>query len=270
MEKGLLAKPALSIEEARTTIPNMWASRLHCRLDSIFASRCEKNHGSHNELIRAEGLCYSYDDGTVALQDINLRIFPGEFIAILGGNGAGKTTLALQMSGQLKPTKGRMYIEGKDSAKWGISDHAGIVGYTFQNPDSQLFCKTVYDEIAFGPKHFGLPKEQISGRVKEILQVMHIEQFKDRDPYTLSRGQKIGVAVASVLAMKPRILILDEPTLGQDFSRIRSLMLLMRSLNKQGFTVVVITHDVNVAAEYACRAILMDKGKILADRDIHY
>src|SRR3990170_5532249 len=183
MEKGLLAKPALSIEEARTTIPNMWASRLHCRLDSIFASRCEKNRSSQNELIRAEGLCYSYDDGTVALQDINLSIFPGEFIAILGGNGAGKTTLALQMSGQLKPTKGKMYIDGKDTTKKGIADLARIVGYTFQNPDCQLFCKTVKDEIAFGPKQLGLPRDEINNRVEETLQIMDLEKFRDRDPH---------------------------------------------------------------------------------------
>lgn len=269
IERGLLAKPALSVEEASASMPPMWASRLNRPLDSISVLRQEKNRSSQNELVKAEGLFYVYDDGTVALQDIDLSIFPGEFIAILGGNGAGKTTLALQMSGQLKPTKGKMYIEGKDTTKRSIADLAGIVGYTFQNPDCQLFCKTVNDEIAFGPKHLGLPKEEVNSRVKEILHIMGLDQFKDRDPHALSGGQKIGVAVASVLAMKTKILILDEPTLGQDFNRIRSLMMLLRSLNKQGLAVVVITHDVNIAAEYACRAILMHKGKILADGDPH-
>jgi energy-coupling factor transport system ATP-binding protein len=115
----------------------------------------------------------------------------------------------------------------------------------------------------------GLPKDEVNNRVEENLQIMGLEKFRDRDPHALSRGQKIGVAIASVLAMKPKILILDEPTLGQDFNRIRSLMMLLRSLNTQGLTVIVITHDVNVAAEYACRAILMDRGKILADRNAH-
>jgi len=269
IERGLLAKPVLSVEEASAFMPKMWASRLHRPLDSISVLGQEKNRSSQNELIKAEGLCYVYDDGTVALQDIDLSIFPGEFIAILGGNGAGKTTLALQISGQLKPTRGKMYIEGKDSAKRGIADLAGIVGYTFQNPDCQLFCKTVNDEIAFGPKHLGLPEEEINRRVKEVLHVMRLEQFKDRDPHALSRGQKLSVAVASVLVMKPKIIVLDEPMLGQDFNRIRSLMTQLRSLNGQGLTVVVITHDVNIAAEYVSRAILMDKGKISADGDAH-
>jgi energy-coupling factor transport system ATP-binding protein len=112
-----------------------------------------------------------------------------------------------------------------------------------------------------------LPKEEVNNRVKQTLEIMRLEQFKDRDPQTLSRGQKLGVAVASVLVMKPKVIILDEPTLGQDLNRIRSLMMLLKSLNRQGITVVVITHDINIAAEYACRAILMDKGKVLADGD---
>jgi energy-coupling factor transporter ATP-binding protein EcfA2 len=269
LERGLLEKPVLSVEEASAFVPQMWVSRLSHPLDSNRVLNQEKNRSTQNELIKAEGLCYIYGDGTVALQDIDLRVFPGEFIAILGGNGAGKTTLALQMSGQLKPTKGKMYIEGKDSTKLGITDLAGIVGYTFQNPDCQLFSKTVNDEIAFGPKHLGLPEEKINRRVKEVLHVMRLEQFKDRDPLALSRGQKLSVAVASVLAMKPKILILDEPTLGQDLNQIRLLMMQLRSLNRQGLAVVVITHDVNIAAEYVCRAILMDKGKILADGDAH-
>jgi energy-coupling factor transport system ATP-binding protein len=269
IEKGLLTKPAFSIKEAEALMPKMWALRLHRSPDLNPVLCQEKNQRSQNELIRAEGLCYSYDDGTIALKDINLSIFPGEFVAILGSNGAGKTTLALQMSGQLKPTKGKIYVEGKDTAKLSIADLAGIVGYTFQNPDCQLFCKTVKDEIAFGPINLGLPKEEVNRRVKEILQIMGLEQFKDRDPHALSRGQKIGVAIASVLAMKPKILILDEPTLGQDFKRISSLMIQLRTLNRQGLTVIVITHDVNIAAEYAYRTILMEKGKIIADGDTH-
>jgi energy-coupling factor transport system ATP-binding protein len=112
-----------------------------------------------------------------------------------------------------------------------------------------------------------LPKEEVNNRVQQTLEVLRLEQFRDRDPQTLSRGQKLGVAVASVLVMKPKVIVLDEPTLGQDLNRIRSLMTLLKSLNSQGITVVVITHDINIAAEYACRVILMDKGRILADGD---
>jgi energy-coupling factor transporter ATP-binding protein EcfA2 len=270
MERGLLAKPAVSVEEASVSMPQIWKSKLHRAPESISVIHREKKRSLENELIKAEGLCYVYNDGTVALRDIDLSIFPSEFVALLGGNGAGKTTLALQMAGQLKPTEGKMYIQGKDTSKLGVADLAGIVGYTFQNPDCQLFCKTVKDEVAFGPKQLGLTKEAVNDVVKYALRTLNLEKFKDRDPHTLSRGQRMGVAVASVLAMKPKILILDEPTLGQDFNRIRSLMMLLKSLNREGLAVVTITHDVNIAAEYACRAILMDIGKIIVDGDPHY
>jgi energy-coupling factor transport system ATP-binding protein len=268
VDRGLLKKPTLSVEKASTFVPQLQASlrSRHLQNNSVLPQERNRND-NQNELVRTEELYYGYDDGTVALQKVNLRITQGEFVAILGRNGAGKTTLVLQFAGQLKPTKGKVYIEGKDRAKQGLADLAGIVGYTFQNPDSQIFCKTVNEEVAFGPKQLGLRKEEIRSRVEETLKMMSLEQFKDRDPHTLSKGQKLGLAIASILAMKPKILILDEPTLGQDLNRIRSLMTLLKSLNEQGLTVIVITHDINIAAEYASRIILMDQGKIIADGD---
>jgi len=267
IKRGLLSKPALSIDALEVSMPGV---RSKLSLPNSVTTRCkERNSVSRNALIKAEELCYSYSDGTVALRDINLEIFPGEFLVILGGNGAGKTTLASLMSGQLKPTKGKVCIDGKDSAKYHIADLARTVGYTFQNPDCQLFCKTVKEELAFGPKHLGCTKEEVNVRVDEMLRMMHIEKFKDRDPHTLSRGQKIGVAVASVLAMKPKVLILDEPTLGQDFTRIKSLVRMLKLMNQRGLAVAVITHDINIAAEYACRVILMNQGNIVADGDPH-
>jgi cobalt transport protein ATP-binding subunit len=265
VDRGLLQIPALSVEKAHTFIPQLQASLQSRSSQATPALAVENGKNSQSELIRTEELIYGYDDGTMALQEINLQITQGEFVAILGRNGAGKTTLAMQIAGQLKPTKGKVYIDGKDRAKRGLADLAGTVGYTFQNPDCQIFCKTVGEEIAFGPKQLRLHKDEIKNRVEEILQVMSLGQFKDRDPHTLSKGQKLGLAIASILSMKPKILILDEPTLGQDLNRIRSLMTLLKSLNEQGLTVIVITHDVNIAAEYASRIILMDKGKIIAD-----
>jgi energy-coupling factor transport system ATP-binding protein len=203
------------------------------------------------------------------LKDVNIRIAPGEFITILGSNGAGKTTLARLMAGQLKSGKGKIYLKGEDVAKQGKADLARVVGYTFQNPDCQLFCKTVRDEIAFGPRHLNLDKEEVEVRVENTLRMMRLEQFKDRDPQTLSRGQKIGVAVASVLAMKPEVLILDEPTLGQDFRRIRSLVSLLKSMSSEGLALVVITHDVNFAAEHSSRVVIMKDGIILLDGEPH-
>lgn len=269
VKRGLLAKPTLTLEEFRSSIPPTLASNLHHNSNLIPFNRKEKQSESQEALIKVEGLSYMYTDGTVALRDIDFQIFPSDFIAILGGNGAGKTTLALQISGQLKPTKGKIYIGGKDTSKAKIADVARVVGYTFQNPDCQLFCKTVKDEIAFGPKQLNLSKEEVDQRVKDTLQMMHLEQYKDRDPHTLSRGQKIGVAVASVLAMIPKVLILDEPTLGQDLIRISSLANILKSMNEKGLAVVIITHDVNVAAEYAKRVVMMEKGRIVLDGEPH-
>ena len=269
IKKGWLAKPALSIDELENSLLKIRSLHFFPKNNPGSVLRNKNNFSSENPLIRTEGLCYSYSDGTVALRDINFEVFPGDFLAILGGNGAGKTTLAYQISGQLKPTKGKVYIDGKDSKKSHIADLAGTVGYTFQNPDCQLFCKTVKDEVAFGPKQLGLTPEETDSRVDDLLRLMHAEQLQDRDPHTLSRGQKIGIAIASVLSMRPKVLILDEPTLGQDFARIKSLAAILRSMNQQGLAVVVITHDINVAAEYACRVILMDQGKIVADGDPH-
>lgn len=265
VDRGLLENPALSVDKAHTFIPQLQASLRNRNLQWNPTFTLLHGKESQNELVRTEGLVYGFDDGTIALQEVNLSISQGEFVAILGRNGAGKTSLAMQIAGQLKPTKGKVYIERKDRGKKGLADLAGTVGYTFQNPDCQIFCKTVGEEIAFGPKQLGLPKEEVKNRVEEILKVMSLEHFNNRDPHTLSKGQKLGLAIASVLAMKPKILILDEPTLGQDLNRIRSLMSLLKSLNEQGLTVIVITHDVNIAAEYASRIILMDKGKIIAD-----
>ena len=143
VDRGLLQKPALSIEKANTFIPQLQASLQSCCLQANSVLTQENRSNDQNELIRTQELFYGYDDGTMALQEINLRITPGEFVAILGRNGAGKTTLAMQIAGQLKPTKGKVYIEEKDRAKRGLADLAGIVGYTFQNPDCQIFCKTV-------------------------------------------------------------------------------------------------------------------------------
>ena len=269
IKKGWLAKPSLSIDELENSLLKIRSLHFFPKNNPGSVLRNKNNFSSENPLIRTEGLCYSYSDGTVALRDINFEVFPGDFLAILGGNGAGKTTLAYQISGQLKPTKGKVYIDGKDSKKSHIADLAGTVGYTFQNPDCQLFCKTVKEEVAFGPKQLGLTPEEADSRVDDLLRLMHAEQLQDRDPHTLSRGQKIGIAIASVLSMRPKVLILDEPTLGQDFARIKSLAAILRSMNQQGLAVVVITHDINVAAEYACRVILMDQGKIVADGDPH-
>jgi energy-coupling factor transport system ATP-binding protein len=270
VKRGLMSNLALTTDEFEASMPPSAFAQASQKIANYSSPSYQgEKTGSENTVIRVEGLSYSYFDGTPALKDVNIRIAPGEFITILGSNGAGKTTLARLMAGQLKSGKGKIYLKGEDVAKQGKADLARVVGYTFQNPDCQLFCKTVRDEIAFGPRHLNLDKEEVEVRVENTLRMMRLEQFKDRDPQTLSRGQKIGVAVASVLAMKPEVLILDEPTLGQDFRRIRSLVSLLKSMSSEGLALVVITHDVNFAAEHSSRVVIMKDGIILLDGEPH-
>jgi len=265
MKKGLSTKLAFSIEEVSAIISSIggFPSKQVLNFDSI--SRQYENRKVLQPLVKAEGLCYTYDDGTVALKDINLSISSGEFVAVLGCNGAGKSTLAQEMTGLLKPTRGKVYIDGRDSAKCSAADIAETIGYTFQNPECQLFCETVRDEVAFGPRQLGLPENEVNERVKEAIHAMGLEQLEDRYPQALSRGQRLRVAIASVLSMRPKMLILDEPMAGQDFNRIVSLMKHLKLLNNQGLAVVTITHDINVVAGYAGRVVLMAEGKIIAD-----
>jgi energy-coupling factor transport system ATP-binding protein len=270
VKRGIMPNLALTTDEFEASMPTSAFAHASQKSSNPFSRTWQgEKTGSDNAVIRVEGLSYSYFDGTPALKDVNIRIVPGEFITILGSNGAGKTTLARLMAGQLKSAKGKIYLKGEDVTKQGKADLARVVGYTFQNPDCQLFCKTVRDEIAFGPRHLNLEKEEVEARVENTLRMMQLEQFKDRDPQTLSRGQKIGVAVASVLAMKPEVLVLDEPTLGQDFRRIRSLVRMLKSMSSGGLALVVITHDVNFAAEHSSRVVIMKDGIILLDGEPH-
>jgi len=271
VKKGLMNSLTLNTTEFEAQLPlTITPGSTHKdAAKAIPRSFQDEKNPIKSPLMRIGNLSYTYLDGTEALRDINLQIAPGEFITILGSNGAGKTTLARLMAGQLKPKKGKIIMNGGDIARQGKADLARTVGYTFQNPDNQLFCRTVKDEIAFGPRHINLGKEEIEVRVENTLRLMQLEQFRDRDPQTLSRGQKIGLAVASVLSMKPKVLILDEPTLGQDSSRINSLVSMLKTMSKEGLAIVVITHDINFAAEHASRVIIIDNGKILLDGEPH-
>ena len=269
IKKKLYTKLALSIEEVNATIASIGAfpSKHVLRFDP--ASRQYENCEVPKPLVKAEGLCYTYDDGTIALEDVNLSISSGEFVAILGCNGAGKSTLAQALTGMLKPTLGKVYIDGEDSAKCSTADVAKTIGYTFQNPENQLFCETVRDEVAFGPIQLGLLENDVDERVKGAIHAMGLEQLEDRYPQALSRGQRLRVAIASVLSMRPKVLILDEPLAAQDFNQIFSLMQHLKMLYNQGLAVIMITHDINVTARYAGRVVLMDRGKIVADGEPH-
>jgi len=231
----------------------------------ILAKDDQKKRKYGDIAVEVKGLKYSYPEGKNAIAGVDLIIKEGEFAAIIGQNGSGKTTLAKHFNGLLRPSAGSISCFGKDTAKMKVSELGKIVGYVFQNPDHQIFANTVKDELTFGPRNYGLPEDQISANVTQSLQAVHLEGYEDRDPFSLTKGERQRIAVASVLTCKPKILILDEPTTGLDYTQQKSMMELLRSLNEAGHTIVIITHSLWVVAEYAHRVIVMDEGSIIMD-----
>ena len=215
--------------------------------------------------IETKNLHFVYPDGTKALNGINLKIYEGEFIAIIGPNGSGKSTLAKHFVALLKPTTGKVIVYGKDTFNLEPADLVRDVGYVFQNPAHQLFCPSVKEEIAYGLQNLGLPKNEIDKRVNYILKVMRLEHLKNANPLLLSRGEKTKVAIASILALDPKVIILDEPTTGQDRKTIEYIFSLLKKLNEKGKTIIFITHNMRVVAEYAKRVIVMNEGKVVMD-----
>jgi len=217
-------------------------------------------------MILAEHVSYSYGGGGQSVSDLSFHIGKGEFAAILGENGAGKTTTVKLIDGLLKPTEGRMTVNGLDTAKTKVSERARQVGFLFQNPDRQICRNTVRDEIAFGLRAFWGKKEKdrIDERVGELLDLFSFTG--DEEPFSLSRGQRQQVALASTLAVKPAVLILDEPTTGLDYRECTRIMEFIRTLSeKEGTTVVMVCHDMEVVLDYARRALVMAGGRLLAD-----
>lgn len=215
--------------------------------------------------ISIDNLFYVYPTGVKAISDINLKIQKGEFIAIIGQNGSGKTTLVKHFNGLFYPTSGKVEIFGKDTREMNRSALGRIVGYVFQNPDHQIFAQTVWEEVSFGPKNYGLSDKEIEENVKQALSSVHLEGFEKMDPFILTKGERQRVAVASVLAVKPQIIILDEPTTGLDYRQQESMMEMICDLNKRGHTIIIITHSMNTVARYAKRTIVLDNGRLLMD-----
>lgn len=217
--------------------------------------------------IQVKDLDFTYPDGTKALEDINLTISDGEFIALIGQNGSGKTTLSKCLNGLYKPTLGDVIVDGLNSKNTPIVQMVRRVGYVFQNPDHQLFNSNCWDEIAYGPRNIQLSEEEIKTRVEEAAGVVGLpEIFFEEHPFFLSKGLRQRVAIASILALRPKVIIVDEPTTGQDARQSFEIMDFLMDLNeKHGHTIVIITHDMPIVGKYARRVIVMGEGKILAD-----
>lgn len=201
-----------------------------------------------------------------AIRGLNLEIISGEFIAIIGHNGSGKTTLSKLMSGYLIPTEGSITIGGKDVHKIPPRVRPAVVGYVFQNPDHQVFKDTVWEDVAFGLENLGYPEDQIQEIVHDVLQNLDLWDLREEHPFRIGKGDRQRVAVAGLLVMNPKILVVDEPTTGQDPERAREIMRLMTRLNEEkGITIITITHAMDLVVEFVKRVIVMGQGQILMD-----
>jgi energy-coupling factor transport system ATP-binding protein len=217
-------------------------------------------------ILRVEDLSYLYPTyGVKALRGLSLGVREGEFLALIGQNGSGKTTLAKHFNGLLRPASGRVLLRGKPTTEYEQRGISRLVGYVFQNPDHQIFCNTVFEEVAFGLKTLGEPVKSVESRVSEALETVGLTGYEKKIPFALSKGERQRVAVASVLAVRPEVMVLDEPTTGLDEKNQRSLMEMLRSFHRRGHTIIIITHSMDVAAEYATRAVVMKDGGVLLD-----
>jgi energy-coupling factor transport system ATP-binding protein len=208
---------------------------------------------------------FSYISGLEVLGGISLTIASGERVAIVGQNGAGKTTLVKQMNGLLKPTSGSVFIGGKDTKDLSVAKLSAMVGYVFQNPDVQLFSSTVDEEVRFGPRNLGFKPDKVDQLVESSLELTGLQNRRQVNPYDLSPTWRKMVAFASVIAMDTGIVILDEPTTGQDALMVQRIASIITALCAQGKTVITITHDIDFGAANFTRLIAMVKGSILLD-----
>jgi len=215
-------------------------------------------------MVRFEQVCFGYETKPNVLLDINFEIRRGDVIAILGANGAGKTTLVKHAIGLLKPTSGRVLINGVDTRHLSVAEIARTLGYVFQSPSHMLFAPTVYDELAFGPRNLDHPQPQIEKEVMEALDIVNLSGREKEAPLSLSFGQQKRVSIAAVLAMRSRILIMDEPTAGQDYQNYMEFMdAIVQLPNIEA--ILFITHDIDLAIIYANRIALMSEGRLVAD-----
>ncbi|MDO9545323.1 MAG: ATP-binding cassette domain-containing protein [Pelolinea sp.] len=218
-------------------------------------------------LIVCENLTHIYDGEVVAVQDINLTIQKGELIGVIGQNGSGKTTLVKHFNGLLKPTKGKVFVNGNDTAGMRIQELAKSVGYVFQNPNHQLFAKTVREELEFGPTNLGVPEDEVKERVNKAFKFFNLEKYRESHPYRISFPLRKLVGMASIYTMRPDVFILDEPTTGQDHITTRIVYQLIERLRNEGATVICVAHDMILLAEVVERMIVMRDSQIIADTD---
>ncbi|MFW5895640.1 MAG: energy-coupling factor ABC transporter ATP-binding protein [archaeon] len=221
----------------------------------------EKN----NPLIILNNVDYAYNQESKALDDINLNIYSGEVVGIMGQNGAGKTTLIRTLNGLIRPSSGNVFIRGKKLQSKTIAQLSAEVGIIFQNPALQLFSNSVEDELKFSLNNLGISKKKVEEKTEYYLDLFNLKRYRTRSPLNLSGGETKKLATATILCRNPEILVFDEPTLGQDSKEIRFFVNLITKQKELGKTIIIVTHNIEFALEYIPRTILMADGKIIAD-----
>ena len=218
-------------------------------------------------MLEVKNIKYSYNADYQALKGVSLKIEKGEMVALLGKNGAGKSTLFLHLNGIYEPDEGQVFIDGEELKydKKSLLKFRQKVGIVFQNPDDQIFAPTVEEDVAFGPLNLGLPMEEVQDRVENALARVGMSGFEKTAPHHLSGGQKKRVAIAGILAMKPEVMVLDEPTAGLDPQGVVDLSILLNELNDEGITIVISTHEVDLVPNYAEKVFVLVDGLLIAE-----
>lgn len=218
-------------------------------------------------MLEVKDLKYSYNNNYEALKGVSLKIEKGDMVALLGKNGAGKSTLFLHLNGIYEPDEGKVFIDGEELKydKKSLLKFRQKVGIVFQNPDDQIFAPTVEEDVAFGPLNLGLSMEEVQDRVEDALKRVGMEGYEKTAPHHLSGGQKKRVAIAGILAMKPEIMVLDEPTAGLDPQGVTNLTKLLKELNDEGITIIISTHEVDLVPDYAKKIFVMVDGELIAE-----
>ena len=218
-------------------------------------------------MLEVKDIKYSYNSEYQALKGVSLKVEKGEMVALLGKNGAGKSTLFLHLNGIYKPDEGKVFIDGEELKydKKSLLKFRQKVGIVFQNPDDQIFAPTVEEDVAFGPLNLKLPMEEVQKRVTDALERVGMAGTEKKAPHHLSGGQKKRVAIAGILAMKPEIMVLDEPTAGLDPQGVDDLTKLLKELNDEGITIIISTHEVDLVPNYASRVFVLVDGLLIGE-----
>ena len=216
-------------------------------------------------ILEADGVWFWYGEGAPVVRDVTLVIGSGEFVALVGANGSGKTTLVKHFNGLLRPRRGLVRVAGRDAAGRSMGELAQQVGYLFQRPEQQIFSPTVRQELAFGPRNLGLAQAEIEARVEAALARFGLAAIAGQPPAILSYGLRRRVTLASLAAMDPPVLVLDEPTVGLDARGLEETFAWLAGLHTQGRTIVLVTHDMALAAAHAGRVVVLGQGQVIAD-----